>query len=294
MKAFVSRWPVATFVALTLGFQLAIVLVSYSLMPAGGHLHDLPSAHAVFRMRVFGPLAFAVGLTFWLEGSAGLRKLFGAFTHWKVGPQWYALGIGWKFLFTYLGIGTVALLGLRAWPGAVVPNLIGGTYEAFFALLRNMPFIVGIAIVEETSWMKFCVTRMQERYSAIKSCVIIGVCWGLWYLPMLLLGEGVPDGIPWYFFMLSMFSLTILLGWTYNMTRSGIVLLLMQIVSNCAFFIIPVLPDWWQGDATFVTSFVIVNFSMAMLILWRYGGEHLSTQKRAQWADAATAKGDLH
>ena len=81
--------------------------------------------------------------------------------------------------------------------------------------------------------MKFSVTRMQERYSALVSCLLVGIGWGLWYLPMLLIGEGVPDGYPWPMFLLSMVCLTVLLGWTYNMTRSGTILLIMQIVSNC-------------------------------------------------------------
>ncbi len=285
MKAFVARWPVAIFVALTLGFQVTIVIVAWAMMPAGSHLHDFPEAHSVFRLRVFGPLLFSMAITWYLDGALGLKKLFSGFLHWKVGPEWYALGFGWKFLFTYIGIGTVALIGMRAWPGFIVPNFLDGDHSAFMALVKNMPFIIGIAVVEETSWMKFSVTRLQEKYSALRSCAIIGVCWGLWYLPMLVLGEGVPDGIPWYFFMMSMFALTILLGWTYNMTHSGVVLLIMQIVSNSAFMMVPVLPGWWAGDPTFVIAFVLTNFTMAMLIVWRYGGEHLATKVRAKWSD---------
>ena len=114
MKEFVARWPVAIFVALTLGFQLTIVLVAGAMMPPGGKLHDFPEAHSIFRLRVFGPLFFCMAITVYLEGAKGLKKLFGGFLHWRVGPQWYALGFGWKFLFTYIGIGTVALLGMRA------------------------------------------------------------------------------------------------------------------------------------------------------------------------------------
>ncbi|MCB0783886.1 MAG: CPBP family intramembrane metalloprotease, partial [Flavobacteriales bacterium] len=114
--------------------------------------------------------------------------------------------------------------------------------DAAYGLLLNLPFIVSIAIVEETTWIKCCVTRLQRKHSAIVSALVVGLFWGLWYLPMLLLGEGVPDGYPWPFFLLSMASLTVLLTWAYNMTRSGLVLLIMQIISNCCFFILPVLP----------------------------------------------------
>ncbi|MBK8615460.1 MAG: hypothetical protein IPN85_18840 [Flavobacteriales bacterium] len=106
---FVSRHPVTIFIALTLGFQLTIVLLAYGLMPAGSALHDYPQAHMVFRFRVFGPLAFAMGLTYFLEGRQGLVKLFSAFAKWRVPARWYALAFSWKFIVTYIGLGILAI-----------------------------------------------------------------------------------------------------------------------------------------------------------------------------------------
>lgn len=278
MKKLLSAHPVTVFVLLTLGFQLGIVLIAYSLMPEGKHLHDLPDAHMVFRLRVFGPLAFSMGITWYLEGTAGLRKLFSAFMNWRVPARWYALAFTWKFIATYVGIGTLAILGIRQWPGAFVSGFLPG-------LISTMPFIVGIAIVEETSWMKFAVTRLNERYSALRVCFIIGMCWGFWYLPMLLLGEGVPDGIPWPVFLVSMFSLTVLLSWAYNETHSGLVLLVMQILSNCAFIMIPVLPGWHELDPAYVVAFVCAFFVGALVIIAVAGPKHLNTRGvRATWS----------
>ncbi len=264
LRRTVAKAPVTVFIALTLGFQLTIVLLAYALMPAGTELHDHPDAHMVFRFRVFGPLVFSVGLTWLLEGRNGLRRLFGAFLHWRVPVRWYALAFTWKFIVTYIGMAVLAFFAVRAWPGTIAPGFLPG-------LLRNMPFIVGIAIVEETAWMKFAVTRLNERHSAWRTSLIVGLCWGLWYLPMLLLGEGVPDGIPWPVFLFSMLSLTVLLSWAYNETHSGLVLLIMQILSNCAFIMVPVLPGWHHLDPAYVVAFVAVFFVAALAILWYAG-----------------------
>lgn len=290
MKELLRRYPVLTFVLLTLGFQFAVVGFVGWHLPDGARIHDDAQAHMIFRLRVFGPLLFAVALTAWFEGRAGLRNLFGSFFKWRVGAQWYALAFGWKFLFTYLGIGAIWLLGIKGWPGWAAGDGPGGLVHSLGNLARNMPFIVGIAFVEETAWMKYCVTRMQERFSAFRSCLLVGISWGLWYLPMLLVGEGVPDGYPWPVFLLSMSALAILLGWTYNMTHSGTVLLIMQIVSNCAFFLIPVLPDWHAGDPTFVTGFVVVNFISAVTLVLVFGWRDLGTKPRARWSDGMPAK----
>jgi membrane protease YdiL (CAAX protease family) len=283
MKRFIANYPVLVFVLLTLGYQFGVVGVVKAIVPEGAHLHDSKMAWMVFRMRVFGPLVFAVALTWYLERGEGLRKLFGAFLHWRVPAKWYALGFGWKFLFTYVGVGALVLVGLRVWPGWVVHDFFGGDFSNLKHWLSNLGFIIGIAFVEETAWMKFCVTRMQQRWSALASCLIIGVAWGLWYLPMLLINEGVPDGYPWHMFLLSMVALTILLGWTYNMTHSGTILLIMQVISNCAFFIIPVLPAWWNGDATYINAFVGVNILSAITLVLVYGWRELGTGRRARW-----------
>ena len=229
-------------------------------------------------------------LTAYMEGRAGLFNLFRSFGKWKVGARWYALAFSWKFVFTNLGVGAIVLLGIKGWPGWGAGQGPTGLLHASEGLVANLPFIVGIAFVEETAWMKYCVTRMQERYTAFASCFLIGVCWGLWYLPMLLVGEGVPDGYPWPIFVLSMTCLAILLGWAYNMTRSGTVLLIMQIISNCAFFLIPVLPAWHHGDPTYITGFVTVNLLSAITLVLVFGTKELGTKPRARWSDGMPPK----
>lgn len=285
MRAFILRYPVLTFVLLTLSYQFVVVGVVWARLPEGAHIHDDGVAHMIFRFRVFGPLVFAVGLTAYMEGREGLRKLFGSFLHWKVPARWYLLAVSWKFLFTYVGIALVMALGLGVWPGLIVEDMFGGTWANLFNLVTLLPFIVGIALVEETAWMKFSVTRLQERYSALASCLIVGVSWGLWYLPMLLINEGVPDGYPWPMFLLSMVALTILLGWTYNMTRSGTILLIMQIVSNCAFLILPMLPGHWNGDPTYINAFVVINGTTAVVLVLVFGWRELGTGPRARWKE---------
>ena len=135
--------------------------------------------------------------------------------------------------------------------------------------------------------MKFSVTRLQGRYSALTSCALVGSAWGLWYLPMLLVGEGVPDGFIAPIFMASMLSLTILLGWVFNMTRSGPILMIAQIVSNCAFFIVPAFVGNGGVDPTNINAFVAMNCIGSLLVIAVYGWRELGTGKRAVWGEDA-------
>lgn len=288
MRSFISRYPVLTLAVIVLSIQLGIVLFASSLMVEGKRMHDSPEAHMVFRFRVFWPLVFAVLLTWYLEGKQGLYKLFGAYRIWRVPGKWWAFAASWKFLFCYLGWAVADLAGWLPWPGAAQPMFSegpNGERMHIINLLFGMPFIIGIALVEETTWMKYCATRLQDKYSAFVSCTLTGVIWGLWYLPMLLLGEGVPDGIPWYFFLLSMIGLAILLGWVYNMTHSGLILLIMQLVSNIAFYIMPALPVAHDGDPSWVMVFVWVEVAIAAFVVIRYGPKDMGLGPRPTWTD---------
>ncbi len=298
MKKIVAQYPVLTFAICALAFQFLVVGILWLRLSQGYTLEGDEAGHMVFRARLFGPLVFAVLISYYLEGSKGLRTLFASFTHWRAPGRYYLLAGTWKFSYTYIGIGILVLFGVTEWPGFFVDDFFGGNHSGMRNLLSNLPFIVGIAFVEETAWMKFSVTRLQAKYSAGISCLLVGVAWGLWYLPMLLIHHGVPDGYPWPIFLLSMVALTFLLGWVYNMTHSGTILLIMQIVSNCAFFILPVLPGWWNGDPTYINAFVAVNSVVAVGLVLIYGWRELGTGKRAVWGDesptgAAAEKAEL-
>ncbi len=292
MRQYVARFPVLSFMVLTLGYQVAVMWYIAMRVRSGVHLEEDPLVHMVFRFRLFGPLIFAMLITWYLEGRAGLATLFNGFRHWRVPARWYAFAFSWKFLFTWCGIAALAVAGVRDWPGFFIEGVWGGDWATMKNLMRAFPFIVAIAFVEETSWMKFTATRLQDRYPAAVACLFTGIGWALWYMPMLLVGEGVPDGYPVPVFMLSMVALAFLLGWTYNMTHSGMVLLIMQIVSNCAFFLLPVLPGLHQMDAAYVNSFVAVNVLSAITLVVFYGWRELCRGKRATWSRSlAEARG---
>lgn len=291
IRPFVTKYPVLAFTILTLTYQLLIVGFMAFRLRDGLRMHDDPISHMVFRFRVFGPLGFAILVSFYVERWAGLRTLFGSYLKWRVPLPYYGFALVWKFMYFYIGMAVVVFLGLNEWAGWVVDNFFAGTHEKAMNLLRNMGFIVGIAFVEETAWMKFSVTRLQARYSAFTSCILVGLSWGAWYLPMLLLGEGVPDGFPPAVFMVSMVALTFMLGWLFNMTRSGLVLMFAQIVSNCAFFIVPTFTGEDLTNRSNFNAFVVVNCVVSALLVLIYGWKELGVGPRAVWGEERTAAG---
>ena len=285
MKAFVARNPFATFAFLTLLFQFGIVLGVNSMLEPGMLIHDDPKAHMLFRFRVFGPLFFCIAITYYIEKTKGLKKLFSSFFVWRIPARWYGVALFWKFILGYLGLVFIGLI-FNFWPESwFAPNFWLGWGS-------NILFIGGIAFVEETAWISFSLGKMQARHSAFKSVLIVGCCWAMWYMPMVAINEGVPAGYPIPVFFTSMLALTVLLAWMYNTTRSGVVLLCAQFISNTAFFIVPILPEVVSSEAAKaigdfevrpITAFVSVFVVTAIIIVLKFGREDLSKRERAKW-----------
>lgn len=282
MRATITRYPVLTFVLLALALQALDILVVSLLLPPRVHVDNDPTAHMVFRLRIFSPLIACLWVTHYLEGFAGIRKLLASYLHWRTPFKWYGVSLLWKFVLGWIGLGLTMLVTDAVWPGFFAQRF-WDTY------LTSLPFILVITFVEETSWIRFSISRLQERYTALQSALITGNAWGLWYVPMFLLGEGVPAGYPWITFHACIISLCILLVWVYNSSRSGTVLLLTQISSNSVFFMVPVLPGeitLADGGAetryVMVYSFVFIAFAIGLVLVM--GPTNLSRRPRMRWS----------
>lgn len=274
MRVFVARYPVLVFIGLALAIQFAVVGFVWFIVPEGLEVSDVPLAHNVFRMRVFSPIILVTLITWYIEGTAGLKNLYGAYFHWRVPAKWYALAVGWKFIMAVIAIALAWLI----WDVPTSWVTEGNTWN----LLMHMPFIIGIAFVEETAWIRFSMTRMQMRFTAFWSAMIIGNCWATWYLPMNLIDIGTPLGVPDIVFHSGVVCLTVLLIWVYNTTRSGTVLLVMQIVSNMAFFWVPVLPDT-QIPAYRIIAYSWIFVAVAITLVLVFGPQNISRRKRVRW-----------
>lgn len=83
---------------------------------------------------------------------------------------------------------------------------------------------------EETGWRGFLLPRLQNKYDALKSSIIVTVFWALWHLPVFFYDSGFMDMnigeiFGWFF---SLLTGSVLLTWIYNSSKASIL--------ACAFF----------------------------------------------------------
>jgi membrane protease YdiL (CAAX protease family) len=77
---------------------------------------------------------------------------------------------------------------------------------------------------EEFGWRGYVLDRLQERFGALRSSLLLGVVWAAWHLPLFLM-EGTYQylqglGSLWFWlFLIGILPLTVVFTWVYNNTR---------------------------------------------------------------------------
>jgi membrane protease YdiL (CAAX protease family) len=168
----------------------------------------------------FGPTIAGFVMTAINEGRAGVKSL------WK---RFWNLDINWKWL----------LVILLLWPGLrLITNLVGQLTSGeglpllahpdeiwvFIPVLVVGTFING-GMSEEFGWRGYALPRLQARFSALTSSVILGVIEGAWHYPLIIIGSWWQDSV---ILLLYWFVLTdILRTWIYNNTGGNLLAMML-------------------------------------------------------------------
>lgn len=127
-------------------------------------------------------------------------------------------------------------------------------------------------LLEEFGWRGFALPRLQDRYSALTSSVILGVLWGLWHLPLTL-----AYGDPVVPFLLQITAISVLITWVFNNT-SGSMLLAMLCHASLNASIVPL------STAAGRWPSVILAIAVAALVVGLAGGRDLASSPRFRWS----------
>lgn len=221
--SFIQRYPLLSFFLLAFGltwiFMIADALGSHEVLP-----FRLPLPLMI--VMGYMPTLAAVIVTGMTKGKDGIRALLGKLLIARVGLRWYAVAI---FGLTVMYMGTIALYNAMGLAPAL--SYLSENTPPFSSPLELIPqiillfLIVGLVNGEELAWRGFALPRLQAKYSALTSSLILGVIWSLFHLPLFftLTGSSQTD---WSFssFLLSTLGITILYTWIYNNTRGSVLL----------------------------------------------------------------------
>ena len=254
--SFLKKYQLVLFFVLTIGIMSAMMVVVHF---TGNDNFGLVAVVLI------GPSVTAIVLTAALNGKSGLRDLFAKQMSWRVGIHWYAIAL--------FGIALLALIAsLLANPGArfVRPSLF-----------PQIIFLFLISFGEEFGFRGYALPRLQKRFSALTSGIVLGLLWGLWHFPGFLVGTGVPLDMPFYMFMLWVIPGTILMTWIYNNTKNSVLIagILVHTGANAAFSWLPLLPEI-TGELRTFWLFLGLIWAVTIVIVLVFGPKHLSRSSR--------------
>jgi len=167
----------------------------------------------LFVLGGFVPSGVALFLTWRNEGKAGLAEL---------GRRIVKFNLGWQWYLAVLGVVIVGAIGQL-----LLMRILGNgfDYSYFTRQIGSLiPLLILGPLSEEIGWRGYALDRLQTKWSAFISSMIVGVVWGFWHLPLFFMvgtSQNVLN-IPFPSFLSSVMALSVLYTWLHNNTEGSI------------------------------------------------------------------------
>ena len=199
--------------ALVLFFLLALLLHT----AAGLLCRAVPILYLQILLPWTPNIAAVLVVVFYLKEESGVRRLVHGWSKRKADPRWYLLAFS-PILIYFLSAGIyLAFGGVPKGPDPVPP--LGLSFPVF-ALVAIFTGATG----EELGWRGFALPRLQRRYSALTSSLILGIYWGFWHIPPWII-FGIPMSLVSTLFFIAATTLnSIILTVIYNNTQGSTLL----------------------------------------------------------------------
>ncbi len=242
-------------------FWLPSVFVSLGVIPSG-------PIQIFGNFAIFGPFIAALVLTYTkgMEGEA--KRLFLS---------------GWNIKFNKKWIITLFLPILFGGLTILIVNIIEPMDRFQYAppLIMWIPnfflyYFIGGPFTEEYGWRGYALDRLQSKFNALFSSLILGFIWGLWHLPLFFIEGTVQSNIPIYEFLIIQVIISIFYTWIVNNNRdkNGNVNIFLAIIFHAmANFSSMIFPYWVTDLGRWI--FFVINIIPVVIICIVYGTKSL-------------------
>lgn len=227
----------------------------------GVHLHLIPG-RLYLHGRFFVLLFLLIGMVKLTRGNAGLKDLFKPMLIWKVPVRWY--------LFAFFFASSIACLTLylrSLYLGVDFTDFtLNFSYFSSFYFTFN---IILFALVGEVVWVSFAVRELSKIMNPFFASQIVGAIWTLWWIPIVIMNDGVIEDLPIVALMINMMGAAGMCAFIYGKTKSGICVWVLQIMLNSSCLIFPVSP---RSDVTTYWAFSIFYFLVMLVFMFYFYG----------------------
>jgi membrane protease YdiL (CAAX protease family) len=132
---------------------------------------------------------------------------------------------------------------------------------------------------EEIGWRGYILPRLQVRYTALVSSLIVGVIWSVWHLPKFI-GTGSSGGRSFAWFTVFCMASAILFTWIYNNSRGSLLLVpLFHATNNTAGMFLPVS---FSAAGGILPNLMIVLYALAAVVVTVAAGPARLSRKHSK------------
>jgi membrane protease YdiL (CAAX protease family) len=278
MKSFMKQHPVASFFVLAYAISWVLWVPAVLVWKLSDQMPwwGMPA----YLVGTFAPTFAALAVTGILEGKPGVKKLLARFLVWRVGLRWYLVAL----LLTPVAL--LAAMGIYVLQGGALGRFDAGQwYAVLLGPVFALPFFVG----EELGWRGYALPKLQRKYSALWSSIILGVLWTFWHTPAFWAPSGTPiSGGPVTLlavgrYVILMIGLTILMTWLYNNTKESVLLAVLFHAVFTGPGLSPLFPDISSNAFNQIVKLVIIPlWVMVVLVIALFGAARLSRKPVSQ------------
>jgi len=264
MKTWIIKHQLISFFVLTYAIMFGVLFGYMFLFP--GQL--MLAFSLVWFLSVFSPTYSAFIVSWIIGGKEEVKRTFAGFTRWKAGLRWYLAAMTLFFApllvaLVYISLGNPAA-GLQ--PGMTIPALLGQVAIVAFSG----------PISEEAGWRGFALPRLQAKFNALVSSLILGVIWTCWHIPLFFLTGQAQVSIPFPFYLLLVTTLAVYFTWLYNNTHGSLVITVLAHFSfNLTGTLITGFVSLMPAMVFYMTASPLLGVLVLAIVLY-FGPKHLS------------------
>jgi membrane protease YdiL (CAAX protease family) len=214
LSSLIQRRPLASF--FVLAYAMTWLLWTPLVVSGGGS----PTGFGVVLQGLGSlvPSAVAIALIALLHGKAGVRTLLRRLLIWRV-------GVGWWLAVVSLSTLPLGAIGLSVLLGGDFPDVADTIPGIVFLFLFSI--FPGSSGGEELGWRGFALPHLQAGRSALGASVVLGVVWGVWHLPLYLLGADLRPLSLFAAWVPLTVALSVFLTWMYNGTGGSLLIVVL-------------------------------------------------------------------
>lgn len=250
--------------SLVIGFGL-MFLLTWPIDLANSGIIQVELPFLVYIFLGWGFVIAAVIMTGITLGLHGVIDLLKRYLIWRVALKWYLVAFFLSPIFMWISIHLNAAF-THVPPDfntAVVYQIFGGGVQLPIIVLPFFLFEM-LSNGEEIGWRGYVLPRLQTKFNALASSLILGIVWGFWHLPKYLSDW---DAVSFFWFMVHILAISILMTWLYNNTQGSLLLVaIFHAASNTAGVLLPISNRLAEQNMGAYIFFVLCELAAALIV----------------------------